>query len=189
MRFRPVEDPAGPVLIEGEVHEDERGAFQEAYQQEKYREGGIADRFVQVNGSRSGRSVLRGLHFQHPHPQAKLVWVARGEVFDVAVDIRVGSPSFGRWFGARLSDRNGRRLYVPRDFAHGFLVLSEEADVVYHCSDLYRPEAEGVLRWDDPALAIAWPEVEPAPRLSDRDAAAPGLAELEGAGRLPAYVP
>lgn len=188
MRFRPVDDPPGPVLIEGEVHEDERGAISEAYHEAKYREGGIVDRFVQVNVSRSARSVLRGLHFQHPRPQAKLIWVARGEVFDVAVDIRRGAPGFGRWFGVRLSDRNGRRLYVPRDFAHGFVVLSEEAEVVYHCSDFYHPEAEGVLRWDDPALAIAWPEMELAPRLSDRDAAAPGLAGLERAGRLPTYV-
>lgn len=189
MRCQPVDDPAGPVLIEAEIHTDERGAFREAYHEEKYRDRGLADRFVQVNASRSGRSVLRGLHFQHPHPQAKLVWVVRGEVFDVAVDIRRGSPSFGRWFGARLSDRNGRQLYVPRDFAHGFLVLSDEADLVYYCSDFYHPEAEGVLRWNDPALAIAWPEVEPAPRLSDRDAAAPSLAELESAGRLPPYTP
>jgi dTDP-4-dehydrorhamnose 3,5-epimerase len=189
MRFRPVDDPVGPVLIDGEIHRDGRGAFREAYHEGKYREGGLANRFVQVNVSRSDRSVLRGLHFQHPQAQAKLVWVARGEVFDVAVDIRRGSPSFGRWFGTRLSEENGRQLYVPPDFAHGFLVLSEEADVVYHCSELYHPESEGILRWDDPALRIAWPEVEPAPRLSERDAAAPGLAELESAGRLPAYVP
>jgi dTDP-4-dehydrorhamnose 3,5-epimerase len=185
MKFEPILDPAGPILIHRQVHRDSRGAFVECYHAPRYREAGIAEAFVQINCSRSRTRVLRGLHFQLPHAQGKLVSVTRGEVFDVAVDIRLGSPTFGRSVTVRLSAENGRQLYVPPDFAHGFLTLSVEADVVYQCTDLYHPEGEHTLRWDDPLLAIDWPLHRPL--VSEKDEAGLTLEELKRAGRLPTH--
>jgi dTDP-4-dehydrorhamnose 3,5-epimerase len=142
--------------------------------------------FVQDNVSRSARGVLRGMHFQEPRPQGKLASVLAGEVFDVAVDVRVGSPTFGRWAGYRLSEENGRQVYLPPGLAHGFLVLSEWAVFEYKCTELWNPEAERVLRWDDPDLAIEWP-LDAAPELSPRDRAGRRLREF-GPGELPQFV-
>lgn len=167
----------GVVIIEPKVFGDARGFFLETFQAARYAEAGIKERFVQDNHSRSGKGVLRGLHFQRSHPQGKLVSVSRGEVFDVAVDIRKGSPTFGHWAGITLSDENHRQLYVPPGCAHGFCVLSEIADFQYKCTDYYHPEDEGCLRWNDPEVGIDWPEKNPL--LSEKDAAAPGLKELE----------
>ena len=173
------------LRIEPAVKGDERGWFFEAWHAERYAAHGIGDAFVQDNVSCSTRGVLRGLHLQHPHGQAKLVSVLRGAVLDVAVDVRVGSPRFGRWAAEELSDENRRQLYIPPGFAHGFLVLSENALVSYKASASYRPECELAIRWDDPDLRIEWP-VELAPTLSARDAAAPTLAAIPRA-RLPQF--
>jgi dTDP-4-dehydrorhamnose 3,5-epimerase len=176
----------GVLLVEPRVFRDDRGRFHETWSHARYAEAGIAGPFVQDNLSLSRRGVVRGLHFQHPHAQGKLVSVARGEVFDVAVDVRVGSPTFGRCEGFRLSDENARQLYVPPGFAHGFQVLSDEALFCYKCTDLYHPECEATVRWNDAALGIAWP-VEGAV-LSPKDADAPTLAELaEIPGLLPRW--
>lgn len=148
---------SGVLLIEPKVFGDSRGFFMEAFSVARYADIGIRDVFVQDNVSRSGRGVLRGLHLQHPHGQAKLVWVLEGEVFDVAVDVRVGSPAFGRWYGAYLSVGNKRQLYIPSGFAHGFVVTSEVALLAYKCSDYYHPEAERSVRWDDSHIGIQWP--------------------------------
>jgi dTDP-4-dehydrorhamnose 3,5-epimerase len=185
MKFYPIHEPSGPILVDREIHRDTRGAFVECYQAPRYRAAGIEDEFVQVNCSRSFLGVLRGLHFQHPRPQAKLVSVTRGEVFDVAVDIRVGSPTFARWIGVRLSAENARQLYVPPDFAHGFVALSDEVDLVYHCTDLYDPGREHTLVWDDPDVAIDWPLRTPV--LSHKDEAGSTLEQLRAAGRLPEF--
>ena len=166
------------MLVEPTVHEDARGFFLETYHEEKYRAGGITCRFVQDNHSRSARATLRGLHAQIRSPQAKLVRVVAGEIFDVAVDIRESSPTFGRYVGARLSASNHRQLFVPVGFAHGFCVLSESAEVEYKCSELYSPGDEVTIAWDDRQLGIEWPV--DAPLLSARDAAAPPLAQLRG---------
>lgn len=171
----------GVILVELKAFEDERGAFMETWREDRYREAGIAVRFVQCNQARSRRGVLRGLHYQLGRQQAKLVWVTRGEVFDVAVDIRRGSPDFGRWYGAVLSETNRRQLFVPEGFAHGYCVLSEEADFLYLCSDYYLPAAERGVRWDDPELAIAWPEGDRI--ISAKDRALPPLQDAE----LPLY--
>lgn len=178
-------DPIGPILFRRTVHRDSRGSFVEDYHEKRYQDIGLDVRFVQMNRSTSLRGVLRGLHFQNPGAQGKLVSVSRGEVFDVAVDIRVGSPTFGRWYGVHLSANNGLQLWVPPDFAHGFAALSDEADLSYQCTDLYRPEADHTLIWDDRDVGIEWPLS--APLLSDKDAAGLTLAELEAAGRLPLY--
>lgn len=174
----------GVLVIEPVVHADERGYFLESWRAEAYAALGIAEGFVQDNLSRSRRGVLRGLHYQEPQAQAKLVQAVRGRVFDVAVDIRRGSPRFGRWTGVELSDRDHRQLWVPEGFAHGFLTLSEEADVAYKCTAPYAAGCEHTIRWDDPALAIDWP-LEPgaAPKLSPKDAAGCQLADAV----LPAY--
>jgi dTDP-4-dehydrorhamnose 3,5-epimerase len=174
---------AGVVVVEPDVYRDERGFFLETYHAEKYRQGGIAATFVQDNHSRSGRGILRGLHAQCRSPQGKLVRVLAGEVFDVAVDIRRGSPSFARWVGVTLSAENFKQLYIPPGFAHGFYVTSEVAEVEYKCTALYDRTDEITIRWNDPQIAIAWPLAEPI--LSPRDRQAPGLAELAGA--LPLY--
>lgn len=166
----------GVLLVEPATYRDERGWFRESWHLDRYREAGLPARFVQDNVSRSHRGVLRGLHYQEPQPQGKLVSVLEGEVFDVAVDIRRGSPTFGRWVGYALSAESGRQLYVPEGFAHGFVVLSEVAVFAYRCTAYYRPEAEGTVRWDDPEVGIEWPVERP--RLSARDAAAPALAEI-----------
>jgi dTDP-4-dehydrorhamnose 3,5-epimerase len=181
MKVIPTELP-DVLLIEPKVHGDQRGFFLESFQAERYAGIGLSRPFVQDNLSRSGRGVLRGLHLQNPRPQGKLVTVLRGTVLDVAVDIRRGSPTFGRYVGAVLSDENHRQLWVPRGFAHGFAVLSESADFFYKCDDLYRPENEKVIAWDDPDIGIAW-GVD-APSLSARDAA--GL-RLKDIADLPEY--
>jgi dTDP-4-dehydrorhamnose 3,5-epimerase len=175
----------GVVLIEPRVHGDARGYLLVSWQVDGYAELGVRGPFVQDNVSYSRRGVLRGLHLQHPGGQAKLVSVLRGAVYDVAVDVRRGSPSFGRWMGAILSDENHRQVYIPAGFAHGFLVLSDDALVSYKVDALYRPDAEFSLRWDDPVIGIEWP-LSVAPQLSDKDALAPGLQAVSP-DRLPQY--
>ncbi len=174
----------GVLLIEPTVHRDPRGHFLETWRRERYRAAGLPADFLQDNVSRSRRGVLRGLHFQCPRPQAKLISVLAGEAYDVAVDVRVGSPTFGRWTAAILSAENGRQLFIPEGFAHGFVVSSDEALVAYKCTDVYVPEAELVLRWDDPALDIDWPVRDPV--VSDRDRAGRRLSDIP-VERLPTY--
>jgi len=175
---------AGVLLIEPRVFGDARGFFQETWQQARYAEAGIAADFVQDNLSLSRRGVLRGLHFQQPNPQGKLVYVLQGEVYDVAVDLRLGSPSFGRAEGFRLSAETHHQLYIPPGFAHGFCVLSETVLFAYKCTALYDPSCEVTLRWDDPDLGIDWPIT--APELSDKDRAGLLWAEFPPE-RLPRY--
>ena len=165
------------LIIEPRAFGDTRGFFFESYQAERYAQHGIGPKFVQDNISRSTRGVLRGLHFQNPRPQGKLVQVIRGAVFDVAVDIRRSSPRFGWWVGVELDDVNHRQLWVPPEFAHGFLVLSETCDLSYKCTESYEPAAEHSVRWNDPAIGIAWPL--DAPTLSDKDVRARPLAEVQ----------
>lgn len=172
----------GVLIFEPRRFGDARGFFMETFQAERYAAAGITKPFVQDNLSRSARGVLRGLHLQYPNPQAKLVSVLRGAVLDVAVDVRVGSPTFGKSVAVELSEENGRQLFVPRGFAHGFAVLSESADFFYKCDNLYSPKNEIVVRWCDPALGIDW-RIEN-PTVSARDAAAPLLAAIES---LPRY--
>ena len=174
----------GVLIVEPKVFGDERGFFMESWNGRRYEEAGLPGRFVQDNLSYSARSVLRGLHFQNPQPQGKLVSVLRGEVFDVAVDIRVGSPTFGRWTGVTLSADNKRQFYVPENFAHGFVVTSEVALFFYKCTDYYAPSSEGIVLWNDPDIGIEWPI--DAPTLSERDRAAPPLREMPE-GSLPRY--
>lgn len=156
-------DVLGAVIIEPKVFGDERGFFLETFQAERYKElAGIDMEFVQDNHSRSGKNVLRGLHFQKTKPQGKLVRVVRGEVFDVAVDIRKDSPTYGQWAGVYLTEENKRQFWVPPGLAHGFVVLSDVADFEYKCTDYYDPSDEGCLKWNDPTVAIEWPEgIEP----------------------------
>jgi len=169
-------EPGGLLLIESEVLGDARGFFMEIWNQRRYRESGLNASFVQDNISFSRRGTLRGLHFQNPTPQGKLVSVLQGEVFDVAVDIRRSSPTFGRWHGVTLSGENKRQFFIPPGFAHGFLVLSETAMFYYKCTDYYAPKDELAIRWNDPDLAIQWPVKDPI--LSERDAKAPLLREV-----------
>jgi dTDP-4-dehydrorhamnose 3,5-epimerase len=164
------------ILVKPDVWRDERGFFLETYHQEKYRAGGIADPFVQDNHSFSVRGTLRGLHGQLRHPQGKLVRAILGEIFDVAVDARPDSPTFGQWCGATLSSDNHHQLYVPPGFVHGFVVLSDTAHVQYKCTDLFYKEDEIAVVWNDPDLGIEWPVAEPL--LKDRDRDAPRLAEI-----------
>jgi dTDP-4-dehydrorhamnose 3,5-epimerase len=174
----------GLVLVEPEPHGDDRGFLVETFRDDVWAELGVAvEGFVQDNQSRSRRGTLRGLHFQTDPGQAKLVRCARGSIFDVAVDLRRDSPTFGRWEGHELSDANHRQLFVPVGFAHGFLVTSEEADVVYKLSSYYSPDSEAGIRWDDPEIGIEWPLDGAAPQLSERDRTAPTLAEI--AAELP----
>jgi dTDP-4-dehydrorhamnose 3,5-epimerase len=173
----------GVLIVEPVVHGDARGFFLESFHARRYAESGLPETFVQDNHSRSARGVLRGLHYQLQHPQGKLVRVVSGEVFDVAVDIRKGSPAFGRWVGATLSADNHRQLYVPPGFAHGFCVLSEYADFLYKCTDYYAPDDERGVRWDDPDIGIEWPALEV--RLSDKDRGNALLRELDA--ELPLY--
>ena len=173
---------AGLLLIEPRYFRDERGYFLETFSGPRYREAGIADDFVQENHSRSSKGILRGLHFQVRRPQAQLVTVMQGKVFDVGVDLRPGSKTFGQWFGAELSDEGACQMYMPPGFAHGFCVLSDTADLHYMVSRIYDHSDEGGLFWNDPDVAIRWP-VE-APVVSGRDAAYPKLREL-GPDRLP----
>ncbi len=175
----------GVLMIEPKVIGDVRGFFVETFQAKRYAEAGIAQPFVQDNLSRSVRGTLRGLHFQHPEAQGKLVSVLRGAVRDVVVDVRVGSPTFGRHVSVELSDENRRQFWVPRGFAHGFAVLSDNADFFYKCDELYSPADEWVLRWNDPALGIDWGIADPI--LSARDKEGRTLAEL--ADMLPRFEP
>jgi dTDP-4-dehydrorhamnose 3,5-epimerase len=165
-------------LITPRRFNDDRGFFQQTYQYDQYAEAGITARFVQDNWSRSTRGVLRGLHYQFEHAQAKLVSVIRGEVFDVAVDMRKSSPTFGKWVGEILSAENGNQLYVPEGFAHGFLVLSETVDFMYKCNDYYTPGDEYGVMWNDPELGIKWPELQN-PAISEKDAILPTLSEAK----------
>jgi len=158
----------GVVLVEPDVFNDPRGYFLETYHAGKYAEGRIAGPFVQDNFSHSVRGTLRGLHYQLKRTQGKLVMALAGRVFDVAVDIRKGSPTFGQWVGVELSGENKRQLYIPPGFAHGFCVLSETADVLYKCTDVYSPKDERGIIWNDPTLAIAWPVTEPLVSQKDR---------------------
>ncbi|WP_414468897.1 dTDP-4-dehydrorhamnose 3,5-epimerase [Methanobacterium sp. ACI-7] len=147
----------GVYIIEPTVFGDERGYFMETYHKEEFKEAGLDFDFVQDNQSKSKKGVLRGLHFQHTKPQGKLVRVIKGEVFDVAVDLRENSPTYGKWEGVILSEKNKRQFYVPEGFAHGFLVLSEEAEFTYKCTDFYDAEDEGGILWNDPEISIEWP--------------------------------
>jgi dTDP-4-dehydrorhamnose 3,5-epimerase len=182
MRATPLDHPE-VLLIEPDVFPDPRGFFMETFHAVKYAEHGLPAVFLQDNHSRSSRGVLRGLHYQLNNPQGKLVRVVSGEVFDVAVDIRRGSPWFGKWVGAILSEENHRQMYVPPGFAHGFCTLSESADFLYKCTDLYAPGDEYGIAWDDPEIAIEWPEMDYL--ISDKDLANPLLSESD---HLPEYL-
>ena len=177
----------GAVVVEPKVFGDERGFFMETWNQARYEEAGLPSRFVQDNLSFSAKGVLRGLHFQNPDQQGKLVQVLQGEVFDVAVDIRVGSPTFGEWEGVFLSSENKRQFYVPEGFAHGFFVTGESALFSYKCTAKYNPEAEGFVLWNDPEIGIEWP-AEGQPTLSEKDRVARPLGEIP-AEQLPRYEP
>ncbi len=172
----------GVLLLEPKRFGDDRGFFMELFHEKRYAEAGIPGPFVQDNFSRSAKGILRGLHFQQPHAQGKLVQVFAGAVYDVAVDIRRGSPTFGRWVGVELSADNRRQLWVPPGFAHGFCVLSESADFHYKCTDFYSPASEHGIAWNDPDLGIPWPVKSPL--LSPKDSAAP---RLKDAPVLPDY--
>lgn len=173
-------------LIKPRRFKDDRGFFEQTYQKRQYVEAGITADFVQDNRSRSQKGVLRGLHYQLEHAQAKLVSVVRGAVFDVAVDIRKGSPTFGQWVGAELSEENGHQLFVPKGFAHGFVVLSDEVDFVYKCDDYYTQGDEYGIRWDDAAVSVAWPKLDMDFLLSDKDQVASLLAQVPEE-HLPVY--
>lgn len=175
-------DVPGVLIIEPRLFGDARGFFVETYQSSRYSDLGIRRPFVQDNLSRSSRGVLRGLHLQNPFSQGKLVTVLRGRVLDVCVDARVGSPTFGRHVAVELNDENRRQLWVPRGFAHGFLVLSESVDFFYKCDQSYSPQHEVSVRWNDPAIGIQWGVERPV--LSAKDADAPLLADV---GNLPVY--
>lgn len=172
----------GVLLIEPKVFADERGFFLETFNATRFLEAGIPAEFVQDNHSRSARGVLRGLHYQLPNAQGKLVRCSRGAIFDVAVDIREGSPAFGRWYAVELSEENKRMLWVPPDFAHGFCALTDDCDVIYKVTRLYDPANDHGIIWNDPELGIRWPVAQP--RLSPKDAAAP---RLKDAKVLPRY--
>jgi dTDP-4-dehydrorhamnose 3,5-epimerase len=174
----------GVVVVEPAVYRDDRGFLTEVWNQRRYDDAGLGVRFVQDNLSLSRRGVLRGLHYQWPAGQGKLVSVLHGEVFDVAVDIRLGSPSYGEWVGATLSSENKHQIYIPPGFAHGFAVLSETALVLYKCTEYYTPSDEGSIRWDDPAIGIDWPIADPI--LATKDASAPCVADLPS-DRLPSF--
>ena len=181
MKFVPFAIP-GVIVIEPDVHKDSRGFFLETYHEEKYRAGGIPGGFVQDNQSRSGGGTLRGLHLQLQRPQGKLIRVIEGEIFDVAVDVRRSSPTFGKWVGVTLTAENFKQCYIPQGFAHGFAVVSAVAQVEYKCTDIYDAASEIGIAWDDPALGIEWPFSNPI--LSDRDKRHPRLADV---AHLPDY--
>ena len=168
----------GVLRIVPEIHGDARGYFMETYHAEKFARLGIDRVFVQDNHSRSGKGVLRGLHFQKRHPQAKLVRVLSGSAFDVAVDLRPGSPAFGKWYGQVLNASSPEFLYIPEGFAHGFLALEEDTELLYKCSDFYDPADEGGLAWNDPDVGIEWPAETPV--LSKKDRAFPTLRDIFG---------
>jgi dTDP-4-dehydrorhamnose 3,5-epimerase len=170
------------LIVTPKVFGDARGFFLETFHAEKYAAAGIPGPFVQDNWSRSAKGILRGLHFQNPHAQGKLVSCSRGAVFDVAVDVRVGSPHFGQWFGLELSESNKKQLWVPPGFAHGFCVLSDEADFLYKVTALYAPASEHSILWNDPTIGIQWPTATPV--LSKKDQDAPLLKDARG---LPSF--
>ncbi|MBN6110011.1 dTDP-4-dehydrorhamnose 3,5-epimerase [Xanthomonas bonasiae] len=176
----------GCKVVEPAVFGDTRGYFFEAWNAERFAQHGLETAFVQSNVSASSKGVLRGLHYQWPRPQGKLVSVLEGEVYDVAVDIRRGSPYFGRWVAAVLSAENKKQFWIPEGFAHGFAVLSERAVFSYLCTDVYVKEADASVRWDDAAIGVDWPISQPL--LSAKDAVAPFLADI-AEDRLPVYVP
>lgn len=174
----------GVFLVEPACFKDHRGFFMETHHLEKYHQAGIDEAFVQDNHSHSVQYVLRGLHYQLTHPQGKLVYAVTGEIFDVAVDIRKGSPTFGRWTSAILSAQNHRQIYVPKGFAHGFVVLSGSADVIYKCTDIYTPGDEYGILWNDPAIGINWPVKNPI--LSGKDQENKRLNDIPS-HRLPTF--
>jgi dTDP-4-dehydrorhamnose 3,5-epimerase len=163
-------------LIEPDVFKDDRGFFMETYHQRKYAEGGIGQVFIQDNYSHSRYGILRGLHYQLKNAQGKLILVITGEIFDIVVDIRLGSPKFGQWLGTHLSAENRRQIFVPEGFAHGFIVLSDSVDVIYKCTDFYNPGDEYGIFWADPTIGIDWPIRNPI--LSDKDSKNPKLSEI-----------
>ncbi len=167
---------AGALVFEPVVHGDERGFFIETWNHERYKKAGLDVKFVQSNLSKSSQGVLRGLHFQNPKPQGKLVQIISGEVFDVAVDIRLGSPTFGQWYGVTLSADNHKQFYIPEGFAHGFCVLSEDAIFSYMCTNIYDATADCSLLWNDAQIGIDWPLAQPL--LSNKDKAAQTLAQI-----------
>ena len=175
MKFTPLEIP-DVILVEPDVFGDARGFFTETYHAGKYTAGGVGGPFVQDNFSLSRRGVLRGLHFQRRNPQGKLVFVARGEVFDVAVDVRRSSPTFGKWVGRMLNDQNHHQMWIPPGFAHGFCVMSDEVEFLYKCTELYDPSSDGGIAWNDPDIGVVWPLAEPA--LSAKDLKLPRLREV-----------
>lgn len=168
----------GVVIVEPEVFGDQRGYFMETYSKREFDAAGLEYNFVQDNQSSSTKGVLRGLHFQKTHPQAKLVRVLSGAVFDVAVDLRAASPTYGKWVGVELTSENHRQLMIPRGFAHGFLVLSDTAEFAYKCDDFYHPEDEGGLKYDDPEVGVEWPVIDVELNLSDKDLKHPSLSQL-----------
>lgn len=174
----------GVLLVKPQAHGDHRGFFLETFRVNTYADAGIDLPFVQDNHSRSGKGILRGVHYQWPNPQGKLISVPRGRVFDVAVDIRRNSPFFGKWVGVVLDDVDHCQLWVPPGFAHGFCVLSEEADFAYKCTQYYMPEFDAGIRWNDPGVGVEWPLDGITPKLSQKDEIAPLLSELS-ADRLP----
>ena len=169
----------GLKVVTPQVFGDERGYFMETYNHNDFMEAGIPEVFVQDNQSSSSKGVLRGLHFQIYHPQDKLVRVVRGEVFDVAVDLRPDSPTFGSWFGVVLSEENKKQFFIPKNFAHGFLVLSDAAEFCYKCTDFYHPNDEGGLPYDDRDIGIEWPRVDAAININDRDRNWPSFADYK----------
>ena len=168
----------GVYIIDVRTYGDNRGYFMETYKESDFKEAGLDYNFVQDNQSSSRKGVLRGLHFQKKHPQAKLVRVIKGEVFDVAVDLRKGSPTYGQWVGAVLSEENKRQFMIPRGFAHGFVGLSDYAEFTYKCDDLYHPEDEGGILWNDPTIGVEWPEVGDV-ILSEKDKVQPFFADIK----------
>ena len=174
----------GVLILEPEPHGDSRGFFLETWREDTLKAFGINDRFVQDNHSRSTRGILRGLHYQLTQPQGKLVRVARGAVYDVVVDVRQGSPTFGQWYGNTLDEESMRMMYIPTGFAHGFVVLSDIADFIYKCTDYYHPQSEQGIRWNDPAIAIEWPITDV--QLSEKDSNNP-LLQDQSERLLPRY--
>lgn len=173
----------GLYVVRPELFPDERGYFTETYNRRDFMDAGLTMEFVQDNCSRSSVGVLRGLHYQKKHPQGKLVRACLGSVFDAVVDIRPGSATFGQWFGTELSEENGRQLYIPAGFAHGFCVLSPQAVFCYKTTDYYRPGDEGGIRWDDVSIGIYWPTKGPAPVLSEKDRLWPMFRDIFPEGR------
>ena len=172
------------LLIEPKVFKDDRGYFLELFSNERYEKSGVTGNFVQDNLSLSKKGTLRGLHFQYPKSQGKLIYASKGEIYDVAVDIRRGSPTYGKWIGTYLSEKNKRQIWVPGGFAHGFFVTSEYAVVLYKCTDYYNPDTEQSIRWNDPFIGINWPGKQIL--LSDKDSSAKYLQDIPG-DKLPLY--